>query len=96
MAQTPKNKKNTPTPANAASGRPAGLFTWLTVGIVVAVVGVLVIVKVSSGNGTQNDTGWTAADATVVAIAAASGQSRLVAYVATRGRALSADNLRAA
>ena len=66
VAQTPKNKKNTPTPANAASGRPAGLFTWLTVGIVVAVVGVLVIVKVSSGNGTQNDTGWTAADAAVV------------------------------
>ncbi|MBU6232794.1 MAG: DUF929 domain-containing protein [Acidobacteria bacterium] len=64
MTQTPK--KSSPSPATKASGRPAGLFTWLTVGIVVAVVGVLVIVKVSSGNGTQADTEWTPADASVI------------------------------
>jgi hypothetical protein len=64
VAQTPK--KSTSSPTAKASGRPAGLFTWLTVGIVVLVVGALVISKVTSGNGTQNDTQWTAADANVV------------------------------
>lgn len=63
VAQTPK--KNVAA-KNQRAGRPAGLFTWITVGIVVAVVGVLVIMKVASGNGTQNDTGWTAAEASVV------------------------------
>lgn len=64
VAQTPK--KNVAA-KNQRAGRPAGLFTWITVGIVVAVVGVLVVMKVVSGSGTQNDTGWTAADAAVVA-----------------------------
>jgi len=36
----------------AKGGRPAGLFTWLAVGLVVVVVAVLVIVKVSSSSST--------------------------------------------
>lgn len=63
VAETPK--KNVA--KNQRGGRPAGLFTWLTVGIVVVVVGVLVVMKISSGSSAQNDTGWTAADAAVVA-----------------------------
>jgi len=50
---------NRPTPGNrpssrssARSGRPAGLFTWLAVGLVVVVVAVLVIIKVAGGGTT--------------------------------------------
>ena len=63
MAQTPK--KNVA--KNQRGGRPAGLFTWLTVGIVVAVVGVLIVMKIVSGSSSQSDTSWTAADPAVVA-----------------------------
>jgi thiol-disulfide isomerase/thioredoxin len=41
-------KKKTP----ARGGRPAGLFTWIAVGLVVIVVVALVIIKVASGGGT--------------------------------------------
>src|SRR5665213_1599040 len=43
--------KNRPAPSKgpARGGRPAGLFTWLAVGLVVVVVAGLVIIKVSSG-----------------------------------------------
>ncbi len=41
-----------PTRAPARRGRPAGLFTWLAVGLVVVVVAALVIVKVTSGGST--------------------------------------------
>ncbi len=34
----------------ATSGRPAGLFTWIAVGIVLVVVAALVVVKVTSGS----------------------------------------------
>lgn len=50
MAKKPAAKKHpTPTKAPAKGGRPAGLFTWLAVGLVVVVVAGLVIIKVASG-----------------------------------------------
>lgn len=64
MAKTSASK-NRPAPTNrpssgnrpssrssAQKGRPAGLFTWLAVGLVVIVVAVLVIIKVASGGTT--------------------------------------------
>ncbi len=45
--QRPTPKKKTPT----RGGRPAGLFTWIAVGLVVVVVVALVIIKVASGGG---------------------------------------------
>ncbi|MGA2433302.1 MAG: DUF929 family protein [Acidimicrobiales bacterium] len=47
MAKKPPSKRP---PAKASSGRPAGLFTWLAVGLVVLVVAALVIIKVTSGS----------------------------------------------
>jgi thiol-disulfide isomerase/thioredoxin len=38
-----------PTKPPAKGGRPAGLFTWLAVGLVVIIVAALVIIKVASG-----------------------------------------------
>jgi hypothetical protein len=35
--------------AKASSGRPAGLFTWLAIGLVVVIVATLVIIKVAGG-----------------------------------------------
>ena len=56
------------TPARGTSGRPAGLFTWLAVGLVVVVVAVLVIIKVAGSNSSSGGTGsFQAADPTVVA-----------------------------
>jgi hypothetical protein len=46
--QRPTPKKKTP----ARGGRPAGLFTWIAVGLVVVVVVALVIIKVASGGST--------------------------------------------
>ncbi len=46
--QRPAPKKKTP----ARGGRPAGLFTWIAVGLVVVVVVALVIIKVTSGGTT--------------------------------------------
>ncbi len=47
----PKNKRPTTgrPPVRARGGRPAGLFTWIAVGLVVIVVAALVIIKVASG-----------------------------------------------
>ena len=39
-------------PARARGGRPAGLFTWIAVGLVVLVVAALVIIKVATGSPT--------------------------------------------
>jgi len=44
--QRPVQKK----PAPKSSGRPAGLFTWILVGVVVVAVLAIVIVKVSNGS----------------------------------------------
>ncbi|MHB8378568.1 MAG: DUF929 family protein [Acidimicrobiales bacterium] len=70
MAKTPASKKR-PAQARppAKGGRPAGLFTWLAVGLVVLVVAGLVIIKVASGgapNG-SNSSSFQATDATTVA-----------------------------
>jgi hypothetical protein len=53
----------------ASGGRPAGLFTWLAIGLVVVVVATLVIIKVASG-GPATTTGkgtFTQTDPTMVA-----------------------------
>jgi hypothetical protein len=47
--KTPAKKRPTSARPPARGGRPAGLFTWLAVGLVVVVVAALVIIKVASG-----------------------------------------------
>ncbi len=49
MAKKPAQKYRPPTKAPAKGGRPAGLFTWLAVGLVIVVVVGLVIIKVANG-----------------------------------------------
>lgn len=64
MAKSPASKKNIASSrpatqaaqraparpsAKSSSGRPAGLFTWLAIGLVVVIVATLVIIKVASG-----------------------------------------------
>jgi hypothetical protein len=49
VAKKPAPKYRPPTKAPAKGGRPAGLFTWLAVGLVIVVVAALVIIKVASG-----------------------------------------------
>jgi hypothetical protein len=54
-------------PAKASTGRPAGLFTWLAVGLVVLVVAALVIIKVTSGStGSTGSSAFQATDPTTV------------------------------
>jgi len=56
VAKTSAQKKRPNTtrpPVKARGGRPAGLFTWLAVGLVVIVVAALVIIKVASGGTTK-------------------------------------------
>jgi thiol-disulfide isomerase/thioredoxin len=56
------------TPSKGASGRPAGLFTWLAVGRVVVVVAALVIIKVAGGSQSGGGiSSFQSADPTVVA-----------------------------
>lgn len=53
MAKTvTSNRRPAPRKTPARGGRPAGLFTWIAVGIVVVVVVALVLVKVTSGTST--------------------------------------------
>jgi hypothetical protein len=84
VAKSPASKKNiassrpatqaakrppTRPPVKASGGRPAGLFTWLAIGLVVVVVATLVIIKVASG-GPATTTGkgtWVRTDPTTVA-----------------------------
>jgi hypothetical protein len=56
----------TPTrPVKTSSGRPAGLFTWLAIGLVVVIVATLVIVKVVGGSPAAKGNGtFTQVDAT--------------------------------
>lgn len=64
-ANRPSGAKRPPVPAKR--GRPAGLFTWLAVGLVVIVVAGLVIIKLAGGSSTPNATGdFSPASATVV------------------------------
>ena len=46
--RTPPRNPSRP-PVKTSSGRPAGLFTWLAIGLVVVIVATLVIIKVASG-----------------------------------------------
>lgn len=60
-------KRPVPKRAPARRGRPAGLFTWLAVGLVVVVVATLVIIKVTSGpSGSSTATPFQPASPTVV------------------------------
>lgn len=66
MAKTPPQKS---APARKpGKGRPAGLFTWIAVGLVVVVVAALVIIKATSSSPAQQSSGgFTPVDATTLA-----------------------------
>jgi thiol-disulfide isomerase/thioredoxin len=64
MAKPPARKSTTKTAnrgapggARAASGRPAGLFTWVAIGLVLVVIVVLVVIKVTSSSSPNTPTG---------------------------------------
>jgi thiol-disulfide isomerase/thioredoxin len=65
----PTNQRPSAARKPARGGRPAGLFTWLAVGLVVVVVAALVIIKVASGSGSpaSASSNWQAASPTTVA-----------------------------
>lgn len=69
MAKRPASKSPSASrkpPVSAKNGRPAGLFTWLAVGLVVVVVVALVIIKVTSGSpSTKGTSNFQATSATV-------------------------------
>lgn len=83
MAKSPASKKNIASnrpatqaakraparpPAKSSSGRPAGLFTWLAIGLVVVIVATLVLVKVVSGSPAAKGSGtFSPVDATTMA-----------------------------
>lgn len=67
MANHPVSKKTPPARPVAKGGRPAGLFTWIAVGVVVLVVAALVIVKVTgNSSATSGSTSFQAADPAIV------------------------------
>lgn len=53
--------------AKASKGRPAGLFTWLAVGLVVVVVAALVIIKVTTGGTAPTNSTFQLTDPATVA-----------------------------
>ena len=65
----PKNAKNAPVKGQAAnpSGRPAGLVTWVAVGVVVVIIAALVIVKITTGNSGTSAAGWEATSSSLSA-----------------------------
>ncbi|MEI6855636.1 MAG: DUF929 family protein [Acidimicrobiaceae bacterium] len=64
MAKSPANKK---TQSPAKGGRPAGLFTWIAVGVVLVIVIGLVVIKMTSGSPAANaSTTFEAVDATTM------------------------------
>jgi hypothetical protein len=81
VAKSPASKKNvasrrpatqasnrTPVRPAKSSGRPAGLFTWLAIGVVVVIVAALVIIKVVGGSpSTKGDSAFSPVDPTVFA-----------------------------
>jgi thiol-disulfide isomerase/thioredoxin len=62
---TAKSKSSAPV-ATAKGHRPAGLFTWVAVGLVLVVVAVLVVVKVTSKAPTSSASSFQASSPTVV------------------------------
>jgi thiol-disulfide isomerase/thioredoxin len=80
VAQTPSTKKKSSsaapargagarnaTPVRRRSGRPAGLFTWIAVGLVLVVVVALIVIKVTGGSPNNKSTGFQATDPAIVA-----------------------------
>ncbi len=68
MAKPASDPKTTSKKAPSSGGRPAGLFTWVAVGVVVVIVAALVLVKVLSGGPTSTNSGaWVATDPTTAA-----------------------------
>jgi len=66
----PRKAPARPAPAKRApaktGGRPAGLFTWIAVALVVVVVATLVIIKVSSNSSAGGNSGLQAVDSAVL------------------------------
>jgi hypothetical protein len=68
VAKSVSAPKSTPKKAPGSGGRPAGLFTWIAVGIVVVIVAGLVLARVLTGGPTSTNSGaWVATDATTAA-----------------------------
>jgi thiol-disulfide isomerase/thioredoxin len=64
VAKKPPAKQQ---PVKASTGRPAGLFTWLAVGLVIVVVAALVIIKVTASSPTSSSSSnFQATDAATV------------------------------
>jgi hypothetical protein len=65
----PSNQRPNAARPPASGGRPAGLFTWLAVGLVVVAAVAFVIIKATSGSGTPSasSSNWQAASPTTVA-----------------------------
>ncbi|CAB4876564.1 unannotated protein [freshwater metagenome] len=65
---TPKNANNAPANRKEVnqSGRPAGLVTWVAVGVVVVIVAALVVVKIATGSSSSVTGGWEATSSSTV------------------------------
>ncbi|HEV2427615.1 MAG TPA: DUF929 family protein [Acidimicrobiales bacterium] len=74
MAKNPPNRRGPARgpaapnrrPAPPGRGRPAGLFTWIAIGLVVVVVATLVIVKVTTGSSSPSSQAFSPVDATTL------------------------------
>lgn len=64
MATKKPTTNNSKTPA--AKGRPAGLLTWVTAGVAVVIVAVLVILNVTKSSPSQNDTSGATTSSAIV------------------------------
>ena len=61
-----KGKASAPS-TRSSGGRPAGLFTWVAVGLVVVIVAVIVVVKVTSGTTSSGSSAWQATSPSLAA-----------------------------
>lgn len=67
MANKSSSQGRTTSRPKSRGGRPAGLFTWIALGVVIVVVAALVIIKVAGGSSTPSgSTGFQAADPTTI------------------------------
>ena len=67
MAKSPQSKQSPAKGSPVGAGRPAGLFTWVAIGLVVVVVAVLVIIKVTTGSSSSTGSAFQSTDPTMVA-----------------------------
>ncbi len=70
MAKPVSSPKSTPAKGKPSAparggGRPAGLFTWVAVGLVVVIVAVIVVVKVTSNSASADSSAWQATSPTL-------------------------------